>query len=177
MTTSNLNLKWMKEALSVAKLAFNLKEVPVGCVIVYNEIIIGKGHNLTNTKKNATRHAEFEAIDDAIEWCNKNALKHEIIFPQSSLYVTCEPCIMCASALKLINLKKWVYGCSNDRFGGCGSVLDIVKDNKNEFEVISGVCEESAINILKLFYTIENPNAPEPKSKAHRITDLNLIDF
>ena len=168
----------MKEALSVAKLAFNLKEVPVGCVIVYkNENIIGSGHNLTNIKKNATRHAEFEAIDEAIEWCNKRGVKHDIIFPDCSLYVTCEPCIMCASALKLVNIKKWIYGCSNERFGGAGSVIDVVDENKNEFEIISGVCEQQAINILKTFYTAENPNAPEPKCKANRKTDLCLIDF
>jgi tRNA-specific adenosine deaminase 2 len=179
MTTSNL--KWMKEALSVAKTAFNLKEVPVGCVIVYkDEKIIGKGHNLTVLKKNATRHAEFEAIKDSIEWCKNNSLDYKTIFPDCSLYVTCEPCIMCASALKLVNIKKWIFGCRNDKFGGAGSVIDVVNEKeKNDYEITPGVCEEQAINILKAFYTIENENAPETtrKFKTNRKTDLRLIDF
>ena len=181
MTASNIHIKWMKEALSVAKNAFNLKEVPVGCVIVYkDETIIGRGHNLTNIKKNATRHAEFEAIEESINWCKQNSHSYKNIFPHCALYVTCEPCIMCASALKLVNINKWIFGCSNPKFGGTGSVVDVVKEEeKCKFEIISGVCEEQAINILKIFYTIENENAPEisRKCKANRKTDLSLIDF
>ena len=170
----------MKEALSVAKIAFNLKEVPVGCVIVYkNEKIIGKGHNLTVLKKNATRHAEFEAIEESINWCKNNSLDYSSIFPDCSLYVTCEPCIMCASALKIVNIKKWIFGCHNDKFGGAGSVIDVVKKEEEDYEITSGVCQEQSINILKAFYTIENENAPENtrKSKANRTLDLRLIDF
>lgn len=177
MTSSTIHLKWMKEALSVAKTALNLKEVPVGCIIVYNENIIGKGHNLTNIKKNATRHAEFEAIDEALNWCMNNNIKHENVFPHCSLYVTCEPCIMCASALKQINLKKWIYGCKNERFGGCGSVLNLMcNDNNNNFEIVSGIYEDLAINMLKEFYTNENPFAPEPKSKTNRKLNIQSTD-
>jgi tRNA-specific adenosine deaminase 2 len=75
---------------------------------------------------------------------------------------------MCASALKILNIKYWVYGCSNERFGGCGSVLDIVKDNQDSQTVIKGVCEEEAIKLLQSFYAETNPFAPEPKSKENK---------
>jgi len=174
------HIKWMKEALQVAKAGLMLKEVPVGCVIVYNDEIIGKGHNLTNLKKNATRHAEFEAIDMAMEWCKGKNIDSGKVFEESKLYVTCEPCIMCASALKLINIKQCVYGCRNERFGGCGSVLNIAEDptttlNGIKLDTVSGVCEDLAVNLMKHFYTFENPNAPQPKDKKER--SVELIDF
>ena len=141
----------------------------LGCVIVHSDEIIGRGHNLTNTKKNSLRHAEFEAIDEALSWCDLNKQPQDTIFPNSTLYVTCEPCIMCASAIKHMKIKRCVYGCPNDRFGGCGSVLDIANESLGDkFEVISGVYEDYGRDILKLFYTIENPNAPEPASKIKR---------
>lgn len=175
MALNNTNhVKWMKEALKVGKMALNdFKEVPVGCVIVHNdETIIASSHNKTNLLKNPTRHAEFEAIDTALEWCNKNNLNWQEVFKKSTLYVTCEPCIMCASALRLVNLVNCVYGCNNDRFGGCDSVLNIAtNDNDNQggsLNIIKGVCEESAIKLLQLFYTFENPAAPEPRCKSNR---------
>lgn len=184
MTSTLLNntlnhLKWMKEALNVAKKALAFKEVPVGCVIVHNdELIIGQGHNLTNFLKNPIRHAEFEAIDEAFKWCNENNQNWREIFPKAVLYVTVEPCIMCASALRQVNLVNCVYGCSNERFGGCGSVLDIASGNNDtlndglELNIVKGICEEQAIKLLQSFYVCENPFAPEPKSKENR---KNLI--
>lgn len=91
---NSIHSKWMKEALKLAKQALDLKEVPVGCVLIYKNEIIGKGFNQTNIKKNATRHAEFEAIDMAFDWCEKANLNKDIVFAESELYVTCEPCIM-----------------------------------------------------------------------------------
>jgi len=167
------HIKWMKEALAVAKKALDFKEVPVGCVIVYNDdLIIGEGHNQTNLLKNPTRHAEFEAIDQALKWFKQKDLNWFEEFSQVTLYVTCEPCIMCASALRLVNIINCVYGCSNDRFGGCGSVLNIAQ-NKEEIRgpclnIVKGVCEESAIKLLQMFYACENPFAPEPKCKENR---------
>ena len=164
------HIKWMQEALKVGKSALMVKEVPVGCVIVsQHESIIGSGHNLTNLTKNPSRHAEFVAIDAALEHCSNQGLDWKEVFSQSTLYVTCEPCIMCASALTKVNIKKWVYGCSNDRFGGCGSVLNLVEDEDlNKIEIVKGICEEDAIKLLQLFYTNENPFAPEPRCKENR---------
>lgn len=188
LISQNCQIKWMKEALSVAKKALDLKEVPVGCVIVYeNEKIIGRGHNLTNLLKNPTRHAEFQAIDEAFEWCRTNNSDWKDAFASSVLYVTCEPCIMCASALRRVNLVNCVYGCSNERFGGCGSVLNIsntVNENGEDanygknMTITKGICEDLAIKLLQSFYAFENPFAHEPKSKENRQKpDLDLNDF
>lgn len=158
--------KWMLEALDVAKSALKLKEVPVGCILLSeNDTIIGKGHNMTNLTKNPTRHAEFESIDAAIKWCKSENKDWKDVLSKSKLYVTCEPCIMCASALKLLNINYWVYGCSNDRFGGCGSVLNI---SNSEQTIVKGICEDEAIQLLQSFYAETNPFAPEPKSKENR---------
>lgn len=177
------HIKWMKEALKVAKMALtDFKEVPVGCVIVYNDdLIIASSHNKTNLLKNPTRHAEFEAIDIAFEWCKQNNLKWEDVFKKSTLYVTCEPCIMCASALRQVNLVNCVYGCNNERFGGCDSVLNVATDDNynegNSLKICKGICDDSAIKLLQLFYTYENPSAPEPRNKSNRKKPiLNEID-
>lgn len=162
---------WMKQAIRLGKKALEVKEVPVGCVLVYkNETIIGEGHNLTNQTKNPTRHAEFVAIDEALSWCTRNHLDRAEVFHSTALFVTCEPCIMCASALRLLGLSECVYGCSNDRFGGCGSVLDLSGSvgQGEPFPVVSGVCADLCVNLLKAFYSNENPFAPNPKSKKNR---------
>lgn len=129
---------------------------------------------------NPTRHAEFNAIDEAMEWCRQKELNWIDVFSESTLYVTCEPCIMCASALRLVHIKTWVFGCSNDRFGGCGSVLNIHNDSVNSDKsqdqqpvtIVRGVEEEKAIKLLQSFYSCENPFATEPKVKKNRVNPL-----
>ena len=91
----------------------------------YNNSTIGTGCNDVNRTKNATRHAEIIAIEEVRNYCKTNHLDEGLVFSKSILYVTTEPCIMCASALRLVGVKNIVYGCPNPRFGGCGSVLDI----------------------------------------------------
>jgi tRNA-specific adenosine deaminase 2 len=170
-------VKWMKQALNVARSALVAKEVPVGCVIVHNDdVIIGRGHNQTNATKNPTRHAEWEAIDEAIGWCKINELDFKDVLSRATLYVTCEPCIMCASALRLMHLKHVVFGCNNDRFGGCGGVLDLTGNDLvtgapnqgSDLTITKGVCAEEAIKLLQSFYACENPFAPDPKQKENR---------
>jgi tRNA-specific adenosine deaminase 2 len=180
----NNHVKWMKQTINVAKNALQVKEVPVGCVIVHNdEQVIGQGHNLTNLTKNPTRHAEFCAIDEVKLWCEQNKKDLNQILQESTLYVTCEPCIMCASALRIINLKNIVFGCKNDRFGGCGGVLDLCTNSPllqnygTDLKIVKGVCEDAAIKLLQSFYACENPFAPEPKCKTNRKKiDLTEID-
>lgn len=168
------HIKWMNEALKVANEALTLKEVPVGVVIVYKDSeIIGRGHNKTNILKNPLRHAEFEAFDQVKQWCQENNnLDEAQVYQSSILYVTCEPCIMCASAIRLKQIAEVVYGCDNERFGGCGSVLDLASQADGEcgsqFRVQKGLCKEAAINLLQKFYTNENPFAPVPKTKDLR---------
>ncbi|PIO33816.1 hypothetical protein AB205_0049140, partial [Aquarana catesbeiana] len=104
-------------------------EVPVGCLMVYDNQLVGQGRNEVNETKNATRHAEMVAVDQVLDWCRKNDKNSAQVFENTILYVTVEPCIMCAGALRLLRIPLVVYGCHNERFGGCGSVLNVAADD------------------------------------------------
>ncbi|XP_078505128.1 tRNA-specific adenosine deaminase 2 isoform X3 [Lissotriton helveticus] len=133
------------------------------------------GHNtrtlfaLSHYLERATRHAEMVAIDQVLDWCQRHSKRTADVFEHTTLYVTVEPCIMCASALRLLNIPLVVYGCRNDRFGGCGSVLNIATDDLpntgTPFECIGGYRAEEAVEMLKTFYKQENPNAPKSKAR------------
>uniref|UniRef100_A0A670XZX6 Adenosine deaminase tRNA specific 2 n=1 Tax=Pseudonaja textilis TaxID=8673 RepID=A0A670XZX6_PSETE len=135
-----------------AKDALENGEVPVGCLMVYNNEIVGKGRNEVNETKNATRHAEMVAIDQVLDWCQQHKKQPEEVFTHTVLYVTVEPCIMCAAALRMMS---------------CGSVLDIssatLTDTGEPFQCIAGYRSEEAVEMLKTFYRQENPNAPKSK--------------
>lgn len=173
---------WMLQALDMAKLATRNREVPVGCVAVHNDSIIARGCNEVNATVNATRHAEMIAIDQLIAHCSQVQIPIHELCSQCTLYVTVEPCIMCAYALRLCGLTNIVFGCRNDRFGGCGSVLDIHTDIINrglpndplpKLTVLSGVMKDEAVTMLQEFYDGENPSAPEEKRKRkHKTTDI-----
>ena len=147
-------------------------EVPVGCIFVYNDNIIATGSNEVNETKNATRHAEIIAIDKVIKHCELNKTNFSDVFKETTVYVTVEPCIMCASALRNLELKHVVYGCANERFGGCESVIDVTKNpaasDKSPLQCTAGILAENAVELLKSFYKGENPNAPVPMSKVNR---------
>jgi len=163
----------------LAREALEVGEVPVGCVFLYKnekgeEKIIARGRNRVNEKKNATRHAEIECFDQVYEFCSAEKLKPEDVWPNITVYVTCEPCIMCARAIRMLLIPRVFYGCSNERFGGCGSVLGVhnaegVNPDHPPVECIKSFLDEQlAIDLLKDFYCGENPNAPVPMSKAKR---------
>ncbi|KAL3683764.1 hypothetical protein R1sor_001786 [Riccia sorocarpa] len=181
-------LKFMRLAVIEAKQALARLEVPVGCVIVQNGEVIGHGSNRVNETRNATRHAEMEAIDMILtQWTpdqsillsSQEQLKQK--FSECQLYVTCEPCIMCAAALSILGIKKVYYGCANDRFGGCGSILPLHVDGcggcgespqssedeqkdkeKTGFECVGGILADEGVALLRGFYEQGNPNAPRP---------------
>lgn len=140
-------------------MALKEKEVPVGCVVVYKNEIIGRGHNETVATRNATRHAEFVAIDQILQKYD------ESIFTECELYVTVEPCTMCASALVLLKFKRVYCGCMNDKFGGCGSVYSLNTCFDHQYSCINGLYAQEAIELLQQFYSQENPLAPNPKKK------------
>ncbi|XP_071481911.1 tRNA-specific adenosine deaminase 2-like [Diadema antillarum] len=166
--------KWMNEALAMARKALAKGEVPVGCLLVYRDQVIGTGRNAVNETKNATRHAELLAIEEAMEWCRKESELREEVFSRTKLFVTVEPCIMCAGALRIMGIRKVVYGCPNDRFGGCGSVLTVSSDDLPSlgppFECRGGLYAAAAIEMLQDFYKGQNPNAPNPKVKPQQKT-------
>ncbi|XP_015894610.2 tRNA-specific adenosine deaminase TAD2 isoform X1 [Ziziphus jujuba] len=173
---SSITLAFMDLAIQQAKLALDSLEVPVGCVIVEDGEVIASGRNRTNETRNATRHAEMEAIDTVLEkWQKKGLSKSETAenFSKCSLFVTCEPCIMCASALSILGIKEVFYGCANDKFGGCGSILSFHSSNSNpvtsgglpqgkDFKCSGGIMASEAISLFRSFYEQGNPNAPKP---------------
>jgi tRNA-specific adenosine deaminase 2 len=148
--------KHMRTALSIADSAFSVREVSVGCVVVHHNRVIASGHNLTNTENDPTRHAEFVAFGQLADAGKSDLLK------KSALFVTCEPCIMCASAIRMMGVPLVVYGCRNPRFGGCGSVLDLsgppILASLPPYNCVSGVLEGEAIERLQKFYGRANPN-------------------
>ncbi|KAF6762510.1 tRNA specific adenosine deaminase [Ephemerocybe angulata] len=173
------HIKWMKEAMAMAEEALAAGEVPVGGVFVRDGRIIAAARNRTNELRNATRHAELEAIDCILADPSLTPTpgeKHPL--STTTLYVTVEPCIMCASALRQLGIKEVFYGCGNDRFGGCGSVLGVNEElphpDHPAYKATSGFCREEAILILRRFYITENTNAPKPKSKANRILKTEI---
>ncbi|KAK7329742.1 hypothetical protein VNO77_23919 [Canavalia gladiata] len=173
--TSPETLTFMELAIQQAKLALDVLEVPVGCVIVEDGKVIASGRNRTTETRNATRHAEMEAIDVLLEQWQKNGLSMSEVaekFSKCSLYVSCEPCIMCASALSILGIKEVFYGCSNDKFGGCGSILSLHLNNTmplndgvspgKGFKCTGGIMASEAVLLLRTFYEQGNPNAPKP---------------
>jgi len=117
--------KYMCMALDAANAALHSKEVPVGCVYVRNGTVIAMGANETNRDKNGTRHAEIVAFDKILKECGVDRSDIREYMADVVLFVTVEPCIMCAAALRQMGIIHVVYGCGNERFGGCGSVLSV----------------------------------------------------
>lgn len=163
------HLQFMQQALLMAEKALATGETPVGCVLVYEGRVVGSGMNDTNKSLNGTRHAEFLAITELL------SSHPPSIFPLTDLYVTVEPCIMCASALRQYHIRNVYFGCGNERFGGNGTVLSIHSDSATDrpYESYGGLHRKEAINLLRRFYIQENEKAPIPRSKKDR--ELNLM--
>lgn len=167
------DLRFMELAFEEAKHALQRLEVPVGCVIVEDDKVIASGSNRTTETRNATRHAEMEAIDTLLlQWQRQGLSQSQVAekFSNCVLYVTCEPCIMCAGALSFLGLKQVYYGCGNDKFGGCGSVLSLhlsssdclTAGGRKGFSCKGGIMADEAVSLLRTFYEQGNPNAPKP---------------
>ena len=138
----------MKEALKQAKKAYVLGEVPIGCVIVYEDKIIGRGYNRRNTDKNTLAHAEITAINRASKKMGDWRLE------DCTLYVTLEPCQMCSGAIVQSRITNVVMGCMNPKAGCGGSILNILEmpEFNHQVNVIRGVMEEECSQILQDFF-------------------------
>jgi len=158
----------MRLALAEAEKALAVQEVPIGCVIVRNcdGHVVARGRNNTVATGDATRHAEFEAIDAALAHADTGAIASDL-FDACTLYVTCEPCVMCAAALRYAGFRHVCFGCRNDKFGGCGSALSVhqAPTGGTSFQVEEGVFAEEAIALLRRFYANENVNAPQARKR------------
>lgn len=129
----NFDEFFMKEALRQAKAAFEADEVPIGAVIVYDNKVIAKAHNQVETLKDPTAHAEMIAITQATNYLSSKWLQ------DCTLYVTIEPCSMCAGALVLARLGRVCFGAYEPKTGACGSVINIAQHDKlNHKLVVSG---------------------------------------
>ena len=140
--------KFMKEALKEAKKAYEKLEVPVGAVIVKDGKIIARGHNLKETKKDTTKHAEIIAIEKA----SKKIGAWRLL--DCEMYVTLEPCSMCAGAMINSRIKKLYIGALDKKTGAVGSVLNLLEDYKfnHNIEVEKEILKEDCEKILKDFF-------------------------
>ncbi|MEO9887320.1 MAG: tRNA adenosine(34) deaminase TadA [Balneola sp.] len=144
----NTHQQHMAKALMLAEDAASKGEVPIGAIVVKDNIIIGKGFNQVEQLKDPTAHAEMIAISAACETLGNKYLSG------CSLYVTLEPCSMCSGALVWSKLDKIIFGASDPKSGGCGSLFNVAS-NKNlnhQVEVIQGILETDCEYLLKDFF-------------------------
>ena len=145
---SDIQINFMNEAIKEAKKAFALGEVPVGCVIVKDNKIISRGYNLRETSQSAIMHAEIIAINEACKVLNSWRLN------DCDLYVTLEPCAMCAGAILLSRITKVIFGASDPKFGSVVSITNLLDIENYNHKVIyeSGILEEECAKLLKGFF-------------------------
>lgn len=164
--------KYMKEALRQAKKAYALGEVPIGCVIVHEGKIIGRGYNRRNTDKNTLAHAEITAINKASRKLGDWRLEG------CTLYVTLEPCQMCAGAIVQARIDEVVMACMNPKAGCGGSILNILEmpEFNHQVKVTRGVLEEECSHMLTQFFKelrIRNKAEKELRKEKEQQKNLN----
>jgi tRNA(adenine34) deaminase len=139
---------WMKEAISEAEKARALGEVPIGAVIVRNGEIIGRGHNLRESTFDATSHAEIMAIRDA----NQNLMAWRLT--DCDLYVTLEPCPMCAGAILQSRIRRLYFGAADKKAGCTGTLMNLLEDSRfnHQTEVHAGILEQECAQLLRDFF-------------------------
>ncbi len=141
--------RWMESALREAEQAYKKKEVPVGAVVVQNGRIIGRGYNQIESLRDPTAHAEMIAITAAAAQLGGRRLE------RCTLYVTLEPCPMCAGAIVLARIPRLVFGAWDPKAGACGTLFNIVQDERlnHRVEVVSGIAETKCGELLKEFFS------------------------
>ena len=143
----NRDIDFMREALAEAKTAYEMGEIPVGAVVVRGGEIIGRGHNLRENKKSATAHAEVLAIEEACKSIGDWRLTG------CTLYVTLEPCPMCAGAIVNSRIERVVFGCTDSTAGCCGSLINFNSYPFNHsFLIEGGICESECAAIIREFF-------------------------
>lgn len=140
--------KYIKLAYKEALKAYQKDEVPVGCVIVRDDVILARAHNLREKKKLATSHAEIEAINKACKKTNEKFLSG------ATIYITLEPCLMCMGAIIQARIGRIVYSANEPKFGSIVSIGNILNDYKlnHHIEVSQGLMEEEVESLMKKFF-------------------------
>ena len=143
--------KWLLEAYREAEKALEEDEVPVGAVVVLENRIIGRGHNQMETLQDATAHAEILAITAASNTISTWRLE------KACLYVTLEPCIMCAGAIMNSRIKRIIYGAPDKKAGACGSLFNLTESPKSPYfvDVTAGILEDLCSSILHRFFKLK----------------------
>ena len=158
----NQDEKYMREAIRQAKKAYVLEEVPIGCVIVYQDKIIGRGYNRRTVDKNTLSHAELQAIRKASKKMDDWRLE------DCTMYVTLEPCQMCSGAIVQARIKRVVVGCMNPKAGCAGSILNLLdmKEFNHQVELTTGVLEEECSGMMKQFFKELRQKQKDKKKKS-----------
>ncbi|MVX59088.1 nucleoside deaminase [Streptococcus danieliae] len=148
---------FMQEALKEAEKALALEEIPIGCVLVKDGQIIGRGHNARETLDRAILHAEMMAIEEA------NARIGNWRLLDTTLFVTIEPCVMCSGAIGLARIPKVIYGAANPKFGAAGSLYNILEDRRlnHRVEVEVGILEAECAGIMQDFFRTRRQKAKQ----------------
>ncbi len=159
------DIKYMREALAQARKAYKLGEVPIGCVIVYEDKVIGRGYNRRNTDKTPLAHAEITAIKKA------GKVMKDWRLEGCKLYVTLEPCQMCSGAIVQARIPEVIMAAENPKAGCAGSVMDILNnhDFNHQVNVKKGVLQKESSELLKKFFLelrARNKAEKEQKGKA-----------
>lgn len=165
-----LDEQFMMEAIIEAKKAEELKEVPIGAVIVMEGKIVARAHNLREIEQNAIAHAELLAIDQACKELGTWRLE------ESTLYVTLEPCPMCAGAIILSRVKRVVYGAADPKGGCAGTLMNLLEDERfnHQCEVTSGVLETECGQMLSDFFRkIRERKKFEKKLRTATLTEID----
>ena len=139
---------FMTEALKEAQISLQKEEIPIGCVIVKDGQIIGRGHNAREELNQAIMHAEIMAINEA------NITEGNWRLLDATLFVTIEPCVMCSGAIGLARLPRVIYGAQNPKFGAAGSLYDILTDQRlnHRVTVERGILEKECAQIMQDFF-------------------------
>ncbi len=163
--------KYMREALKQAKKAYSLGEVPIGCVIVHEGKIIGRGYNRRNTDKNTLSHAEITAIKKASKVIGDWRLE------ECTIYVTLEPCQMCAGAIVQARIPEAVIGCMNPKAGCAGSILNVLEmpEFNHQVTVTRGIMEQECSEMLKTFFAELRIRNKAEKKQRNIFKILNCI--
>ncbi|NQM14540.1 tRNA adenosine(34) deaminase TadA [Streptococcus suis] len=158
---------FMRQALEEARKSLEKDEIPIGCVIVKDGQIIGRGHNAREELNQAIMHAEVMAIQEA----NRSEGNWRLL--DTTLFVTIEPCVMCSGAIGLARIPQVVYGATNQKFGAAGSLYDILTDERlnHRVEVETGILEEDCAQIMQDFF-----RQRREKQKADKLTIKSQVN-
>ena len=161
---------WMTQAINEAKKALELREVPIGAVIVKDNQIIASAYNLRETTQNAVTHAELLAIEKACEATGSWRLEG------ATLYVTLEPCPMCSGAILLSRVERVVYGAADPKAGCAGSLMNLLEDDRfnHRSEVVPGVLKEECGEMLSSFFKQLRLEKKEVKKQRNRTQDTEF---